>query len=141
MKAGLKMLSASLIFAAAHAMAADTRFAKTEAAAPVVIERVSHQRDLRAHAAAHPGRAENRLDYEAFADAEEGLDLSSRSPSTVRLYPVASAEGASSGTGASSARAEHSAPARGAPSEPGNWAMVLAGLLSVGAIARRRLSA
>jgi hypothetical protein len=142
MKAGLKMLSASLIFATAHALAADAGFTKSDAAAPVAIERVSHQRDLRAHVAAHPGRAENRLAYEALAQAEEGLDLPERSgASTVRLYPVANAEGAGGGTAASSARAEHAAPARGAPPEPGNWAMILAGVLSVGAIARRRMSA
>jgi hypothetical protein len=140
MKAGLKIFSASLIFATAHAVAADARLSKADAAAPVAIERVSHQRDLRAPTAAHPGRADNRLAYEAFAQAEEGLDLSERSTGTVRLYPVASAEGAGSATAASSARAD-SAPAKGAPTEPGSWAMILAGLLSVGAIARRRMSA
>jgi hypothetical protein len=135
MKAGL-MLSAALVLANAHANAADTRFGKAEAAAPVTIERVSHERELRAHVAPQSGDAESRLAYDALAQAEDGLDTPARSGgSVVRLYPVASGA-------ASSARAAESAPAKGTKlPEPGSWAMILAGMLGVGAIARRRMSA
>jgi len=80
----------------------------------------------------------------AFDDPLDGR-LSS-SPNSVQLYPTGNGGGidaaAPSRSGKSVAMSEERAVAKKAAlPEPGNWAMLLAGLLGVGAIARRRMSA
>jgi hypothetical protein len=88
--------------------------------------------------------------YDALAFADEALDVQAPSNRySARLYPI---ERSGNAGGAAASVLQSAPPARSdgfakrdelsaeaVLPEPGNWAMVLAGLLGVGAIARRRM--
>lgn len=157
MKAMHKILAVLPIFALAsvHAVAADLRLGGPEAIVPVSVTTGARDKPLHARAKLRESYSEDYseelapLAYGAFAPAGEGADEDIATMGrSVRLYPIES-------SGAPARAAEHAAPASAAkdseasaqrpgkapPPEPGRWAMILAGLLGVGAIARRRISA
>jgi hypothetical protein len=90
--------------------------------------------------------APSLLAYEASWKAEEGLDEDART-GRAGVYRASASEVAGRGAAATRNRKDedpaHNASAASKPShpEPGSWAMILAGLLGVVAIARRRMSA
>jgi hypothetical protein len=146
----LRLIAASLVMAAATGQsgAADPRHVNTE---QVLLA------SLTGNAASFPPQPSPSqlsrpadllpLPYGASAFGDEALDgrLSS-SPNSVQLYPTGNGAGidaaALSRSGKSVAVSEERAAAKKAVlPEPGNWGMLLAGLLGVGAIARRRMSA
>jgi len=153
----LGTVAALLVMAATgQAGAADPRH---DDAKPLLI--VSLSRDSAASSSRlSPSRASRPEDlsplaYDAFAFPDEALD--GQVPSSryaVQLYPIEKGSHpngvAGSGRqfagqapgGKGVARSEElSATEKTLLPEPGNWSMILAGLLGVGAIARRRMSA
>ena len=144
MKAGFTILAALPILASIHAVAADLRSGKPEAIAPVVLSAGSRERAVPAHVRPRADAPEDLspLAYGAFALAEEGSGEEIPSGRSVRLYPVARSD-ARARAAASAAKETDESPRvkKASLPEPGSWAMILAGLLGVGAIARRRMSA
>jgi MYXO-CTERM domain-containing protein len=149
MNARLEFLAASLVLASAHAIAADHRVGNPAAIVPVALMTPSPDGNgARRHAgprSGEPGELSPAA-YQAFALAEQGLDEPARN--AVRLYAVRE-DGTGGGAAAPSAASSragndgaHNAPGakKGSSPEPSSWAMLLAGLLGVGAIARRRMS-
>ena len=150
MKAGIiLLLGALLIIAGARAVAADLRFGKAESIAPVGAETDWRGKPVHAHARSRDVASEepSPLAYGAFALIGEGSDENfPQGDRTVHLYPVGGGDAPSRPAAAqASAAKEDGERARRVKKaslpEPGNWAMILAGLLGVGAIARRRMSA
>ena len=146
MNAKLDLLAASLILASAQATAADVRVGKAELLAPIAVETLS--RDKSPHARrAHTTGPEDLRAYDRYDRVVLAGDAAEEAPFTrtaVRLYPVATAEpGGASAAPAGAVRAGKDAAPNARAAElprPGGWAMMLAGLLGVGAIARRRMS-
>ena len=152
MKAGIIFLLAALpTLAGAHAVAADLRFGKAEPVALVGAATDSLRKPVHAHARSRDVASEERSPpaYGAFALIEEGSDeYFPQGNHTVRLYPVgggdAPARAAAAAAQASTTKEDGERARRvnkASLPEPGSWAMILAGLLGVGAIARRRMSA
>jgi hypothetical protein len=151
----LGMLAASLLLATAGAQAdtADARFGKAEMIKPAAVVTVARDNALRSRVARRAGGPDafSPLAYDALAFSEEGLAGEARSGrNAVRLYPIgvgdATGEIAASGSAAPGRAGKdivQSVPQakKAVLPEPGRWAMILAGLLGVGAIARRRMSA
>lgn len=151
----LGVLTASLVLGTATGQiaGAEVRHVSTERFLPV---------SFSGHAAAQ--RPSPRLSgpvgvspsaYDAFAFAEQRLDEQAPSQQySVRLYPIedggrsaGSAEGApvlrsaplSRGDGSAAQGERLAAAKKTSLPEPNDWAVLLAGLLGVGAIARRRM--
>jgi len=152
MKAGIILLLAALpIIAGAHAVAADLRFGKAESGAPVGAATDWRGKPVHAHARSKDVASEepSPLAYGAFALIGEGSDDNfPQGNHAVHLYPAgggdAPARAAAAAAQASAAKEDGESARRvkkASLPEPGSWAMILAGLLGVGAIARRRMSA
>jgi len=144
MKAGFAILALLPVLAGAQVLAADLGSGNPEAIVRVAVAAASQERAVRTHLRPRADAPEvlSPLAYGAFALAEEGKDEELPSNRSVRLYPVAHSD--SPARAAASAAKESDEISRAKkPSlpEPGSWAMILAGLLGVGAIARRRMSA
>jgi MYXO-CTERM domain-containing protein len=161
MKAKLQkpgVLAAAVLLAAATAQAgaADSRHGNTE---QLVVASLSDRSASSRFSPESGTRADFSLPaYDAFAlagqalDAEAGfggyfarmvpLENGGGEPRASRVATQAGAPAVPVRIGAASGRGDRVFTAQ-QPSlpEPGNWAMVLAGLLGVGAIARRRMSA
>jgi hypothetical protein len=152
MKAGIILLLAALpVLAGTHAVAADLRFGKAEPIAPVGAATDSRAKPIHARVRSGDVASEERspLAYSAFALIEAGPDeYFPQGNHTVHLYPVgggdAPARAAAAAAQAPAAKEDGERARRvykASLPEPGSWAMILAGLLGVGAIARRRMSA
>jgi hypothetical protein len=153
----LGVLGAALILGAgtAQAGAADSRVGNTE---PLVVASLSHRPASQRVSPEFDARADfSPPAYDAFALADRALDPEAGFGPYFTRMPLESGGGeprASSGAaqggapavqvrvgGGSERGGQVFASQRPSLPEPGNWAMVLAGLLGVGAIARRRMSA
>jgi hypothetical protein len=151
LQAGLKVLFASMVLASAHAHAgaADLRFGKPDIA-PVAVAAGPHGGSSRIPLALQlAGLEDSPLAYESFVLAEEGFDGPAHfTQDIVHLYPIGTSEGAGGGATVAPSVVTAKDVAQRAPGttrtglpQPGSWAMILAGLLGVAAMARRRMSA
>ena len=151
MKAATILLLAALaVLAGAPAVAADLRFGKAEQVAPVSVATDSRGRPVHVRARSGDVALEERppLAYGAFALIEGSDENFPQGNHAVHLYPVGGGDAparAAAAAAQASATKENGERARRVSKaslpEPGSWAMILAGLLGVGAIARRRMSA
>lgn len=148
---GLRVLVASMVLAStlAHAGAADLRFGRPEIA-PVAAATVPRGGSFRAPLAPQlAGPEDSPLAYDRFVLAEEGFDGPAHfTQDAVHLYPIGRSEGTGGGAAAAPSVDAAKDVAQRAPGtkktglpRPGSWAMILAGLLGVAAMARRRMSA
>ena len=143
----LQVFAAALVVLGAansQAAPADTRLGKAAMIKPVAVVTALHDKDFRGRFAGHDREA-----FSPLALTEERLDEEAAfERNAVRLYPIGNGDATREGSGTPSSTRAGKDIVRDAPRakraalpEPGNWAMILAGLLSVGAIARRRMSA
>jgi hypothetical protein len=138
-----------LASAHAHAGAAALRFGKAEVA-PVAVAAVPRGGSFGTPLALQlAGPEDSPLAYDRFVLAEEGFDGPAHyTQDAVHLYPIGRSEGAGGGAAAAPSAVTAKDVAQRAPGtrkaglpQPGSWAMILAGVLGVGAMARRRMSA